>query len=339
MKVLAIESTCDETAVAVVESFGHGVKVLSSVVASSTEMHAKYGGIIPEIAAREQVRSIIPAITEALKGTDLESVEAIAVSFGPGLMGSLLIGVETAKILSWVYQKPLLKVNHVSAHLMANWIKDNSDSFVPVLPAIGLIASGGHTDFVYMRSLTDWEWVGGTRDDAAGEAFDKTARFFDLPYPGGPEIDKVSSSVSDEEYLKLEKKVRLPRPLIYEPTLDMSFSGLKAAVSRIDSSISNKEVYIRDFSEAVTEVFVQKTKLAMEKFSAKSVLLAGGVAANKKIREAMRKVVEENGLKFFVPEIKYCGDNAAMIGASAVLYPIQAELSETADPGMGVMLK
>lgn len=209
MKVLAIESTCDETAAAVVENFADGVRVLKSVVASSVEMHEKYGGIVPEVAAREQIRSIIPVIMEAISD---EEVDAVAVSYGPGLMGSLLIGVETAKVLSWAWRKPLIKVNHMVAHVLANWIIEKNQKLensktqndrVPEMPAVGLVVSGGHTDLILMESLSKWTWIGGTRDDAVGEAFDKTARILGLPYPGGPEIDKAASKVSDEEYKKI----------------------------------------------------------------------------------------------------------------------------------------
>ncbi len=353
MKILAIESTCDETAAAVVENIGLGVRVLISVVASSIAIQEKYGGIIPELAAREQVKSIIPVIKEALGEIKMEEIDAIAASFGPGLMGSLLIGVETAKTLAWVFNKPLLSVNHVGAHLMGNWIINprnqgikesrTQDDEVPEMPAIGLIASGGHTDFVYMKSVDDWEWIGGTRDDAVGEAFDKAARAFGLPYPGGPEIDKRTKSVTNEEYSKLNKKDKLPRPLINDDSLEMSFSGLKAAVTRVSSQFSDirsqkeRDLYVRDFSEAVTEILIKKLNLAMDKYSVKSVLLAGGVAANSKIREEMRKTVESRGLKFFVPELKYCGDNAAMIGACALLKPITASTEISPDPGMGII--
>lgn len=352
MRVLAIESTCDETAASVVESFGDGVRVISSVVASSVVMHEKYGGIIPEIAAREQIKSIIPVIEEAINNIGWKNIDTIAASFGPGLMGSLLVGVETAKVLSWTHHKKLLKVNHVNAHLMANWIA-GMDCFgssaklamtqeLPEMPAVGLIASGGHTDFVLLESPKKWKWIGGTRDDAVGEAFDKAARAFGLPYPGGPEIDKVTKTVSDKEYSALEKKSRLPRPLILDKTLDMSFSGLKAAVTRISSQFKDnrsqeeRDVYIRDFSEAVTEVIVAKTKIALEEYKPKSLLLGGGVAANSKIREALRSLENEFGVKFFVPELKYCGDNAAMIGAAAILNPKEASLDDSPEPGMDV---
>jgi len=344
VKVLAIESTCDETAAAVVESFGGGVRVLKSVVASSVEMHEKYGGIVPEVAAREQIKSIVPVITEAL---GKEKVDAVAVSYGPGLMGSLLVGVETAKVLAWAWKKPLLKVNHMAAHVLTNWIVDDETTLrqsyagqrVPVLPAVGLVVSGGHTDLILMRSLTDWEWIGGTRDDAAGEAFDKAARLLGLPYPGGPEVDKAASKVTDEEFEKYKNLFKLPRPLIHDPRLDMSFSGIKAAIARMvegEKDLTEKKINIiaREFSEAVTEVLVKKTMLAVEKFAPKSVVLAGGVAANKKLREALRIEVEKAGIMFFVPELKYCGDNAAMVGAAAILRPEESTFDLKPEPSL-----
>ena len=345
MRILAIESTLDETAVAIVESFGGGVNIISSVVASSSNLYSKYGGVVPEIAAREQVLYIIPVLLEALGENKIEDVDAIAVAYGPGMMGCLLVGVETAKVLSWVFGKPLLKVNHVSAHLLANFIVNPLDSgsepgmtsvMLPEMPAVGLVASGGHTDFFLMESISDWKWIGGTRDDAVGEAFDKAGRIFDLPYPAGPTIDKISREVSDEEYSKLEKSKRLPRPLIHDESLDMSFSGLKAAVARLGESV-DKNLYIRDFSEAVTEVLVAKTKISLEKYKPKSLLLGGGVAANSKIREALKSLENEYEVKFFVPELKYCGDNAAMIGAAAIMRPVEAGLELMPEPGLDVV--
>ena len=184
--------------------------------------------------------------------------------------------------------------------------------------------------------MEKWQWVGGTRDDAVGEAFDKAGRIFDLPYPAGPTIDKISRSVNDEDYKKLSREEKLPRPLIHDKTLDMSFSGLKAAVARIES-ISDKNLYIRDFSEAVTEVIVAKTRIALENYRPKSLFLGGGVAANSKIREALKLLGEEFSTPFFVPDLKYCGDNAAMIGAAAILRPIEASLDESPDPAMEVV--
>jgi len=339
MKILAIESTCDETAAAVVESCGAGVRVISNVVASSVLMHQKYGGIVPEVAAREQIKSIIPVITEAV-GEDKENIQAIAVSYGPGLMGSLLVGVESAKALAWAWKKPLLQVNHMAAHIFANWIiKENLNRFpirsgmtsdeVPEFPAVGLVVSGGHTDLVLMKSTKDWKWIGGTRDDAVGEAFDKAARLLGLPYPGGPEIQKAVERAIENNFqfsIFNDHKYKLPRPLLNEDNLDMSFSGLKAAIAKIVTELGKIDEETRDllaleFSEAVTEILVKKTMKAVEMYKPKSVLLAGGVAANKQLREGLRLAVENIGIKFFCPELKYCGDNAAMVGATAIISP------------------
>jgi len=332
MKILAIESTCDETAAAVVESCGEGVKILSNIVASSVLMHQKYGGIVPEVAAREQIKSIVPVITEAA-GEDKENIQAVAVSYGPGLMGSLLVGVESAKALAWAWKKPLLKVNHMAAHVFANWIVEDRSGMVPEFPAIGLVVSGGHTDLILMKDIKNWEWIGGTRDDAAGEAFDKAARLLNLPYPGGPEISKAVDRVTPEMKEKFGNKFKLPRPLLNEDSLDMSFSGLKAAIAKIVMSFRKMDEDVRDmlaweFSEAVIEVLIKKTIKAVEKFKPKSVLMAGGVAANKQLRETLRIEVEKHDIKFFCPELKYCGDNAAMVGAVAIIAPKEVKIVE-----------
>ena len=342
MKILAIESTCDETAAAVVESCGRGVKVLANVVASSMVVYQKYGGIVPEIAAREQVLSIIPVITEAIASYKNE-IDAIAVSFGPGLMGSLLIGVETAKALSWAWKKPLLKVNHMSGHVLANWIVKDKDEVTPEFPVLGLIVSGGHTDIILMTDFEKWKWIGGTRDDAVGEAFDKTARILSFPYPGGPAIDKAAQSVNNDTWIKIPKELRLPRPMINEENLDMSFSGIKAAVLRIVEKNPNfdpdtKNLIAKEFSEAIIEVLISKTVHGIRTFSPKSVVLAGGVAANSTLRIKLKEEVEKiDGIKFFVPELKYCGDNGAMIGASAILRPKQANFDLKPDPGISTI--
>ncbi len=315
MKILAIESTCDETGAAVVEDVGGRVEVLSNVVASSAELQQKYGGIVPEVAAREQIRSIIPVIREALEKIEggLEGIDGVAVAVGPGLIGSLLIGVETAKAIAVAMKKPLIKVNHMAGHIYANWI-----GYVPELPAVALVVSGGHTDLVLLKTIIDWEWIGGTRDDAAGECFDKAARLLGLPYPGGPAMERAAA----EGEIKVENK--LPRPMIYEDSLEMSFSGLKSALEsmvRKRGIGSKREVadLALEVSQAVVEVLVNKTMKAVDMFEPKSVLLAGGVAASKRLREALRDECEKRGLNLYMPEFKYCTDNAAMIGAAAVL--------------------
>ena len=332
MKVMAIESTCDETAAAVVESCGAGVKILTNVVASSVLIQQKYGGIVPEVAAREQIKSMVPVISEAV-GDEKDNLQGIAVSYGPGLMGSLLVGVESAKALSWAWDKPLYAVNHMAAHIFANWIVEDSKAEVPELPAVALVVSGGHTDIILMKNVKKWEWIGGTRDDAVGEAFDKTARLLGLPYPGGPEISKAVDRVSEEMKNKFGNRFRLPRPLLNEDNLEMSFSGLKAAISKIVTGLGKIDEETRDvlaweFSEAVVEVLVKKTIKAAEMYKPKSILMAGGVAANKQLRESLKIEVEKRNLKFFCPELKYCGDNAAMVGAAAVLAPREVKPME-----------
>jgi len=342
MRILAIETTCDETAAAVVENCGSGVRVAENVVASSVLMHQKYGGIVPEVAAREQIRSIIPVITEAV-GENKDQIQGIAVSYGPGLMGSLLVGVESAKALAWAWKKPLYRVNHMAAHVFANWLIENPGDEVPSFPAVGLVVSGGHTDIVLMKDTKNWEWIGGTRDDAVGEAFDKVARLLSLGYPGGPEISKAVERVTEEMKERFGSKFKLPRPLLNEDNFEMSFSGIKAAVSKIVTSLEKIDDELRDilaweFSEAVIEILVKKTMSAVEKYQPKSVLLAGGVAANKQLRESLRIEVEKAGIKFFCPELKYCGDNAAMVGAAAVISPreiVPAELKP--DPSVATV--
>lgn len=342
MKILSIESTCDETSAAVVESCGYGVRIVSNVIASSELMHQKYGGIVPEVAAREQIKSIIPVINESL-GKEKENISRIAVSYGPGLMGSLLVGVETAKTLAWAWKKPLYQVNHMAAHIFANWIVDDINDEVPTFPSVGLVVSGGHTDLVLMNNYKDWKWIGGTRDDAVGEAFDKVARLLGLPYPGGPQISKAVERVTLEMKERYGTKFRLPRPLLNENNLDMSFSGLKAAISKIVTGLGKIDDEVRDvlaweFSEAVIEILTKKTMKAVEIYKPKSVVMAGGVSANKQLRENLKLEVENIGLKFQCPDLKYCGDNAAMIGVAAILAPKETKiLNLKPDPSLATV--
>jgi len=307
MKILGIETSCDETAAAVVED---GRKILTNVVASSVELHQKTGGIIPEVAAREQLKCIIPVVEEAIKKNH-KDIEAIAVTVGPGLIASLLVGVETAKALAYTWQKPLIPINHLQAHLYANWLKEGEE---PKFPAIGLVVSGGHTDLVLMKNHQQIKWLGGTRDDAAGECFDKCSRLLGLGYPGGPAIGQEATKAKME---KLTNKIKLPRPMIHEDNFDFSFSGLKTAVLNEvkKQKKPNLPFLAYEIQEAITDVLVAKTKKAAEKYQIKSVLLAGGVTASPRLREKITKALL--GYDLFIPQVQLCTDNATFVAACA----------------------
>jgi len=317
MKILGIETSCDETAAAVVEN---GTNILSSVVASSEFLHKKSGGIIPENAAREQIKSIIPVIKEALAESSLtpKQLDAIAVTYGPGLIGSLLVGVETAKTLSFLWEKPLIPVNHLTGHIYANWLNTNK---LPTFPAIALVVSGGHTDLVYLKGHKKIEWLGGTRDDAAGEAFDKTARLLGLAYPGGPSISKAAKKYRQTK--SSSKNTLFPRPMISEPNFDFSFSGLKTSVQNYTKSQKKINVHKTavEIEEAITDVLVEKSIKAIKKYKPTCFLLAGGVAANSTLREKFKNRIQEENMwiGLHVPQISLCTDNAAFI-ASAAFY-------------------
>jgi N6-L-threonylcarbamoyladenine synthase len=314
MHILALESSCDETSAAVIVD---GVTVLSNIVASSTTMHAKYGGIVPEVAAREQLKCIIPTIEEALKiaHTDLASIDAIAIAVGPGLIGSLLIGVETAKTIALATGKPLIPVNHVLAHMYANFIGNNTIEF----PAISLVVSGGHTELFLMESPKKLTWLGGTLDDAAGEAFDKTARLLGFENRGGVAIQEASAKFQIE---KSKFKTKLPRPLMYDKSLNFSFSGLKTAIVREWNKLPEHDddiisAFSYEVQESITDVLVAKTMTAAEKYSAKSILIGGGVSANLRLRKKMEEEAEKKFLKLYIPPIGLCTDNAVYIGSYA----------------------
>lgn len=342
MMILGIETSCDETAAAVVED---GTRVLSSITATSAGLHARTGGVIPEQAARKQIQSIIPVIELALKEAfaspttntrQLTSIiDAIAVTTGPGLIGSLLVGVETAKTLSHLWNVPIIPVNHLLAHIYANWLTVKN---LPKFPTLALVVSGGHTDLVLMENHKKIEWIGGTRDDAAGEAFDKTARLLGLPYPGGPSLAKLA-----DEYIAKHshKKLNLfPRPMIDDVNFDWSFSGLKTAALRKMSElaeekkfklsdyqeisshtkvIKNKSMLAAEIQEAIVDSLMEKSVRAIKKYNVESFLLAGGVAANKRLREKFisRMTSESLNVDFRVPTPALCTDNAAYIASRA----------------------
>ncbi len=310
-RILAIETSCDETAAAVI---GDGRHVLSNVVASQEAIHAQYGGVFPEVASRQHILAIIPVVEEALEKANVgwRDLQALAVTYGPGLAGSLLVGVNTAKALALARGIPLVGVNHLEGHIYANWLRvpPNADKPDPAFPLVCLIVSGGHTDLVLMTAHAEYQALGSTLDDAAGEAFDKVARMLDLGYPGGPAIQKAATQGGNE--------ITLPRAWL-PGTYDFSFSGLKTAVLRLTRELEarGQSVPVADvaaaFQTAVVDVLVTKTLQAAEEFGATEILLAGGVAANLALRET---ISAQSSLPVRYPPIWLCTDNAAMIGAA-----------------------
>lgn len=311
MVILGIETSCDETAAAVVKD---GKIVLSNVVSSSQNLHAKTGGIIPEEAARKQIEFIIPAVEKSLRAAKLneKDIDAIAVTYGPGLIGSLLVGVETAKTLSAIWNKPLVPVNHLVAHLYANFISHTTPSF----PAMGLVVSGGHSDLVMMNDHNNIALLGSTKDDAAGEAFDKISRLLGLGYPGGPAISKASKEINKSNNTKGGLLSLFPRPMIHEDNFDFSFSGLKTSVNNYvkKNPGASRTVLAAEVQEAIVDVLVAKSQKAVEKYKPKSFLLAGGVSANTLLRE---RIAAQISSKVYLPEIEYATDNAAMVASCA----------------------
>ena len=334
--ILGIETSCDETAAAVVED---GCRVLSSLVSSQVELHARYGGVVPEIASRHHLSMINPLIDEALKEAKVgfKDLQAVAVSHGPGLVGALLVGVATAKALAYALRLPLVAVNHLEAHLYANHLGAEEISY----PAVNLIVSGGHTELLLIEKPGLATSLGHTRDDAAGEAYDKIARVLELGYPGGPLIDKLAREGNPEA-------IDFPRAWLGEDErFDFSFSGLKTAVINYlhRARQRNQEINLPDlvasFQEALVEVLVEKTILAARTFKARSVLMSGGVAANShlrwKMKERLREALPEVALRYPPPEL--CTDNAAMIAAAAYPRYLKGEfagLDLNAHPGLGL---
>ncbi|MEL7605612.1 tRNA N6-adenosine threonylcarbamoyltransferase [bioreactor metagenome] len=309
--ILSIESSCDETAAAVVEN---GRNVLSNVISTQIEIHKEFGGVVPEVASRKHIENISDVVEEALKNANVtsEQIDAVAVTYGPGLVGALLVGVNFAKGLAFAWQKPLIGVNHIEGHISANYIEDKN--LEP--PFICMVASGGHSHLVYVKDYGKYEILGVTRDDAAGEAFDKIARAIGLGYPGGPLVDKTAKMGNKDA-------IKFPRVIIDEETLDFSFSGLKSAVLNYihNSEQKNEKVIIEDvaasFQEAVVEVLAMKTMKAAKKKDCNTVALAGGVASNSRLREILQEQCLAAGYKFTKPSPVLCTDNAAMIGAAA----------------------
>jgi len=316
MKILAIETSCDETAAALLEAKGNKFKLDSNIVASQIDLHAKTGGIVPEVAAREHTIKIIPVINKAVK--DLKEIDVIAATAGPGLITSLIVGLETAKTLAFALNKPLIPVNHMEGHLYANWLPSritNHQSLITFklpqikFPALCLIISGGHTEIILMKDEYHYKKIGQTLDDAAGEAFDKVAKIIDLGYPGGPIIEKMAKQGNPEKY-------NLPRPMLNRAGFDFSFSGLKTAVLYLVKEQKNiSDTFKKDlsasFQKAAIDVLINKTLKAAQKYKVKTVMVSGGVAANQALAKKFKKAVK--GINLYIPSLKFCTDNAAMI--------------------------
>ena len=328
--ILSIETSCDETAAAVIRYDDTELTVLSSVVSSQIELHAQYGGVVPNLAAREHVRNIIPVIEETLEkaGITRDDIDAIAVTQGPGLIPALLVGVSAAKTLALVWEKPLMGIHHIEGHIYANFIgKMQEDSASSIFPLLALVVSGGHTQLVLMRDHFKYEILGETRDDAAGEAFDKVARILGLPYPGGPAIAERAAHHAGKDG-GTDPEFRLPRPMLDSDDLDFSFSGLKTAVlylvkeneaRKTDEDFINEVAH--EFQAAVVDVLVAKTRKAIEEHAPKTVIIAGGVSANEELRNRLRNSIGTGfpDTAFMMPEFRYSLDNAAMIGAAAAI--------------------
>lgn len=308
MKVLGIESSCDETAAAVVED---GRRVLSNVIATSLEEHKLYGGVVPEIASRRHAESISGVVGEALENAacTMADIDAIAVTYAPGLIGSLLVGVNFAKGLALSTGKPLVPVHHLRGHIASNYITSDIEP-----PFLCLVVSGGHSHIVAVKSYTDFEVIGKTRDDAAGEALDKAGRTMGLAYPGGVSIDKISPTGNDSAF-------KFPHPRVSGSPYDYSFSGLKTAVINIVHNASQKGEQINtadlaaSFQKTVVDCLLQNFESAAENLGYNKLVIAGGVSANSRLRADAEKMCKRHGWQLFIPQLKYCGDNAAMIGA------------------------
>jgi len=339
MKILALESSADETGISVVDFDGNHLHVEKNLIASQIDMHREYGGIVPNLAGKYHAENIMPLLHEA--DIDPDQIDLIAVTAGPGLMPCLVVGVSAANALSYSWNKPLIGIHHIEGHIYANWIAKAKPQF----PALALVVSGGHTQLMLMRDHFDYEIIGQTVDDAVGEAYDKAARLLGLPYPGGPEIDRRAVAYA-ENHDTAEASALLPRPMLHSGDYDFSFSGLKTAVlyavrdyqksellekGHVASSIGKTEYESVDFpedfvtmmcyafQEAASDVLITKTLKAASEYGIRSILLAGGVSANSYLRSQLESQISalNDDMSFHVPDLEYCLDNAAMIAAAA----------------------
>jgi N6-L-threonylcarbamoyladenine synthase len=332
--ILGIETSCDETAVALVRN---GKEIIANVVASQIESHKRFGGVVPEIASRHHVEQVTLVLEEALKqaGTAMEEIDGIAVTEGPGLVGALLIGVNAAKALAFAHDIPLLGVHHIAGHIYANRLVKEME-----FPLLSLVVSGGHTELVYMKEHGHFEVIGETRDDAAGEAYDKVARVLNMPYPGGPHIDRLAHEGQPE--------LDLPRAWLEPGSYDFSFSGLKSAVINTVHNAEQRgekiapETLAASFQASVIDVLVTKTMQAAKEYKVKQVLLAGGVAANKGLRTALQEEFKkQENVELVIPPLSLCTDNAAMIAAvGSVMYEKgqRSDLTLNGNPGLEITI-
>ncbi len=330
---MGMETSCDETAVSIIKN---GTEILSNVVASQIESHKRFGGVVPEIASRHHVEQITLVMEEALKTAEVtyKDLDAIAVTEGPGLVGALLVGVNAAKAVSFAHGTPLVGVHHIAGHIYANQLVDNLE-----FPLLALVVSGGHTELVYMKEHGHFEVIGETRDDAAGEAYDKVARTLKLPYPGGPHIDRLAAEG--------EASIKLPRAWL-EGSYDFSFSGLKSAVINTVHNAEQRGEVIKpedlaaSFQESVIDVLTTKTLQAVKEYKVKQVVLAGGVAANKGLRAALEeKFSGLKDVKLTIPPLSLCTDNAAMIGAAGTIFYKKGQralLDLNGNPGLDITI-
>lgn len=327
--VLGIETSCDETAASVVKN---GVEIISNVVASQIESHKRFGGVVPEIASRHHVEQITLVIEEALAqaGMTPEGLSAVAVTEGPGLVGALLVGVNAAKAFAFAHGLPIVGVHHIAGHIYANRLEQEME-----FPLLALVISGGHTELVYMKEHGDFDVIGETRDDAAGEAYDKVARTLDLPYPGGPHIDRLAN--------ESDGAIDFPRIWLEEGSYDFSFSGLKSSVLNYMHNAKQRgetvspEHVAAGFQNSVVEVVTGKAVRAAEQYNVRQVIAAGGVAANKGLRTSLAAAFEKKGIPFYIPSLPLCTDNAAMIAAAGTVMfekGITGNMAMNGRPGM-----